>query len=171
MEQTRLVPSPVRRKIHTLVRQSRRTTATRCTTHQGPFGGYSEANLLNSNSKVSVDSLEAGSNRHCFMASSAALMSIGLPPTTRVFTTRPSAEIVASILTLPEIFISLASVGYLGSTFVRTLRLLASAATSCADAFNGKTTDPPTSNAITSAANASLSFMSLYPSPVETTIV
>src|ERR1700691_5732029 len=93
-------------------------------TYQGLVESFGVPELLKSNSKISVVSLEAGSNRHCFSASRAALTRKGLPPTTLVLTTRPSTEIVASSFTRPEMFISFAVAGYTGSIFVRTLRLL-----------------------------------------------
>ena len=69
---------------------------------------------------------------------------------TLVFVTFPSAEIVASIFTLPVAFICRASSGYSGSVFVFTFRFAVSAEFSCAFARGAAASDPPGSSRIES---------------------
>ena len=81
---------------------------------------------------ISVVSFAVDSKRHFLRASIAELTKSGLPPTTFVVVTRPSAEIVVSILTLPVTFIRFASGGYSGTTSFFTLRFTDSVAASWA---------------------------------------
>lgn len=116
---------------------------------------------------ISLLSLGAASKRHFLIASNAEPTSSGLPPTTFVLVTRPSGEIVASILTLPVTFICFARAGKSGTTLVLTLRLAVSAGVFCAKAFGTRSADVDKTRARTKALEQTLSF-TLTPYPGQT---
>src|SRR5277367_2578489 len=116
-----------------------------------------------SNSTTSTDSFAAGSNRHFFKASCAAPTSNGLPPITLVLVTFPSAEIVASIFTLPVAFSCFASGGYSGNVFVFTFRFALSCEFSCALTRGTAASDPPRISANPKPSSRFLPFMRTPP--------
>jgi hypothetical protein len=98
------------------------------------------------NSIVSRVSFSPGSYFHCLAASRAAPANNGLPPTRRVFLTLPSDETVTSIFTFPLSWYCRASSGYLASTFVLILRVIACWLDSCENADGCEDSVPKTSN-------------------------
>src|ERR1700733_13376066 len=116
-----------------------------------------------SNSITSTDSFVAASNRHFFSASVAAPTSSGLPPSTLVLVTRPSAGILASIFTLPVALIWRANSGYSGTVFVFTFRLALSCEFSWALTRGAAASDPPRITANPKPSSRFLPFMRAPP--------